>query len=627
MNVAYVDHGYHDKTKSTQFIFEFLRRNSANVDVFSDHSLIGEAGVDPKRVLEGNYDLIVVFQMERIAEWVARRVPERLVFIPMYDGARDLEDDYWKIFKNSRILNFSYTLHEKLQRIGVPSLLVQYFPDPSAFARVDFSELHGFFWQRRQEIAWPLIKRLIGTARFRGLTLHLALDPGAGDPQVPSDDEVRVFNVALSRWQDDRAAFDQLMERSNIYFAPRTCEGIGMSFLEAMARGQCVVAPDGPTMSEYMTHGVSGLLYNENAPHALDFGKAAEIGAAARRNVEHGFVKWQKDQQEILPTFFFGGREAAYALSKTLAYNYDKPQISSLNIDVESRRRRKQPDVAIPSEKPLVTVAMVTRNARETFNATFESIASQTYENLEFVIVDGASTDGTLELFAEKADDIDRWISEPDRGPFDGMNKAAGLATGRYILFMNSGDLFATKESLAVAMDGVSDTNEPDFIVGHHIYVTRGFAELHKANDFDETWRAMREGAFSWKALSGVPCHQATLTRTALLREHGYDLSWRITADHDFMYRMRSKGAKFHNCDATLAIYFGGGFSAQNEALCHEEWRRQICIYGEKDNADRMFATAPARFEVKGAYKIWDKITHEYRRIIRQIGNVVTPAR
>ena len=624
MNVAYVDHGYHEKTKSTQFIFDLLRQHSANVDVYSDHSLVGQAGVDPKKILACNYDLIVVFQMERIAEWFAKRVPGRLVFIPMYDGARDLEDSYWSIFKNARVLNFSYTLHEKLQRLGVPSLLVRYFPDPAAFKRVDFSELRGFFWQRRQEIAWPLIKRLIGAAHFKDLTLHLALDPGAGEPVVPSEEEVRVFNVALSRWHDDRAAFDQMIEHSNIYFAPRVCEGIGMSFLEAMARGQCVVAPDAPTMSEYMTHGVSGLLYDEKDPHSLDFSKAAEIGAAARRTVEHGFSKWQKDQVDLLPTFFFGGLEAANALLKPLAYGFDTP-MPSQTIDVERRQRRKREDDAVLLAKPLVTVAMVTRNARETFNTTFESISSQTYENLEIVIVDGASNDGTLDLFAEKADQIDHWISEPDRGPFDGMNKAARLAKGRYIIFMNSGDLFASKDSLATAMEVVSETNEPDFIVGHHIYVTRGLAELHKANDFDETWRAMREGSFSWKWLSGVPCHQATLTRTALLRDEGYDLSWRIAADHDFMYRMRSKGAKFYNCDATLAIYFGGGFSAQNEALCHDEWRRQICIYGEKTNADRMFVKSPPVFEAKGQDTVWEKMRREYRRIIRQIGNVVTP--
>lgn len=146
-------------------------------------------------------------------------------------------------------------------------------------------------------------------------------------------------------------------------------------------------------------------------------------------------------------------------------------------------------------------------------------------------------------------------------------------------------------------MEGISENNAPDFIIGHHIYVTKdGIEELHKANDFADTWRIMREGPYSWKWLSRVPCHQATLTRTALLRDNAYDLSWRIAADHEFMYRMRAKGASFHHCDTTLAIYFGDGFSSERESLCREEWWQLACTYGDKRKADRWFGR-----ELKGA--------------------------
>jgi hypothetical protein len=146
-------------------------------------------------------------------------------------------------------------------------------------------------------------------------------------------------------------------------------------------------------------------------------------------------------------------------------------------------------------------------------------------------------------------------------------------------------------------MEGISENNAPDFIIGHHICVTKeGVEEFHKANDFADTWRMMREGAYSLKWLSRVPCHQATLTRTALLRENAYDLSWQIAADHEFMYRMRVKGARFHHCDTTLAICFGGGFSSHHKALCHEGWWRLACVCGDKGKADHWFGR-----ELKGA--------------------------
>jgi hypothetical protein len=473
-------------------------------------------------------------------------------------------------------------------------LKVQYFPDPSIYARVEFSDLHGFFWQRQREVPWSLIKRLAAGTKFASFTLHLAPDPGCGEPFIPDPEDMRAFNITLSHWYEDRAEFDELMANCNIYFASRQYEGIGMSFLEAMARGQCVIAPDTPTMSEYMTHGISGMLYDANDPCTLDLSDAAEIGAAARRNVARGFAHWQKDQDELLPEFFFGGRENAYALLKRIsrraALNRQNPReirVSEPVMRSEGGLRLKGSEVGDRPKEPLVTVAMVMRNACETFLPTLDSILSQTCRDLEVIVIDGASHDGTRSLIEDRADAIDYWVSEPDQGPYDGMNKAARLARGHYILFMNAGDLFASKWALAEAMEGISETNEPDFIIGHHVYVwLDGIEEFHKANDFDDTWRKMREGTDFSKWLRGVPCHQATLTRTELLRQNAYDLSYRIAADHEFMYRMRSKGASFHHCDATLAIYFRGGFSSQHEALCRKEWRLLARAFGYERRID-----------------------------------------
>jgi glycosyltransferase involved in cell wall biosynthesis len=190
-----------------------------------------------------------------------------------------------------------------------------------------------------------------------------------------------------------------------------------------------------------------------------------------------------------------------------------------------------------------VTIAMVVRNAVEAFADTFQSIEEQTYPNIEIIVVDGGSTDGTLELIREREARIAHWISEPDEGPYDGMNKAARLANGRWILFMNAGDFFYTPEAVEIALNGAPE--QADFIIGHHIYRSiEGMDELHKASDFEDTWRALIAGQLSSHWLSGVPCHQATFTRTSMLTaEGGYNYRKHpIAADHEFMYRMRSRG-------------------------------------------------------------------------------------
>jgi glycosyltransferase involved in cell wall biosynthesis len=179
-------------------------------------------------------------------------------------------------------------------------------------------------------------------------------------------------------------------------------------------------------------------------------------------------------------------------------------------------------------------------------------------------------------------------MSEKDEGPYFAMNKAAQLASGRWIIFMNAGDWFLNEESIANAVRYAPD--DVDFVIGHHIYRnTEDVDELHKANDFEESWNILREGTLTGLWLQGIPGHQATFTRTALLREHGYDTTFRIAADHDFMYRMKRSGCTFYHCGIPLSIYTGGGFSARNFPTCVSEWERTCAAHSGKPGRVREF--------------------------------------
>ena len=126
---------------------------------------------------------------------------------------------------------------------------------------------------------------------------------------MPSSGELAAFHVRTSEWFQSKSDYEAALENALVFFAPRPVEGIGFSFLEAMARGCCVVASDSPTMNEYITHGETGLLYNPRAPIPLDLSNARAMGENARRHVKSGHLAWLSRREELL-NFIDGGRRS-----------------------------------------------------------------------------------------------------------------------------------------------------------------------------------------------------------------------------------------------------------------------------------------------------------------------------
>jgi len=183
--------------------------------------------------------------------------------------------------------------------------------------------LHGFFWVRcEQQLPWKTIRQLIGDARFDSFHLHLATDPGTSPAQLPSSEDMVRHRITTSTWFENKADLNAVMERANVYFAPRVEEGIGQSFLEAMGRGQCVVAPNQGTMNEYILPGVNGLLYELNAPKPLDFTAVHSLGAQAKSGTEAGRAVWDAAEADLV-RFILTPAKALYAGKYQHAFSDD----------------------------------------------------------------------------------------------------------------------------------------------------------------------------------------------------------------------------------------------------------------------------------------------------------------
>ncbi|PRY74213.1 glycosyltransferase family 2 protein [Marivita geojedonensis] len=196
---------------------------------------------------------------------------------------------------------------------------------------------------------------------------------------------------------------------------------------------------------------------------------------------------------------------------------------------------------------PWVSVVTVCRNARELLPETIESVIAQDFDDFEYIVVDGASDDGSLEVIDNYREFIDQFVSEPDKGVYDAMNKAAAQALGKYIIFINAGDVFATDNVLSLARRISPD--EADFLYGISYWINDGKLSDWKTRPLNEMWK---RNAFS---------HQSLFSRTNLLKRRPFDTSLKIVADYKFIFERYTEGCIFFNLDFPIAYMLPGGIS------------------------------------------------------------------
>jgi glycosyltransferase involved in cell wall biosynthesis len=201
--------------------------------------------------------------------------------------------------------------------------------------------------------------------------------------------------------------------------------------------------------------------------------------------------------------------------------------------------------------KPTLSVITVVYNNVHDIELTMLSVLNQTYPNIEYIVIDGASTDGTFDVIKKYESRISKLISEKDKGIYDAMNKGLALATGDYVLFMNSGDEVYAPDTVTTIFATSPDAD---------IY----YGETEMINDARESLGRRRHKApetFTWRSFKyGMNVsHQAIYIRRSLLQL--YSSQYQLSADIDWILHAAKKAKKIVNVHRYVAKYLVGGVS------------------------------------------------------------------
>ena len=210
---------------------------------------------------------------------------------------------------------------------------------------------------------------------------------------------------------------------------------------------------------------------------------------------------------------------------------------------------------------PLISIITVVKNNKKYIEETIKSILDQNYKNFEFIIIDGESTDGTLDIIKKYDTNnlIDYWISEKDSGLYDAFNKGLNLARGDMIGFVNSDDLLL-KDALKILVKYYNSYPEIDFIFGSvkkHWGVLYGY----------KPWKIH----FTWGFYSSHSTGFFIKKEASKILE-GYNIKYKLSADYDYFYRMivkhKLKGIGTKK-DELFGIFRRGGWSSQQDFFEH----------------------------------------------------------
>ncbi len=344
-NLLFLGHEFHLKTKSADFMIHILQQQF-NVERF----YFNPQKIDEKfccaQLSSNSFDTVIVWQLMPSINELKKYISfKHLVFFPMYDeyaAGGGICNKLWLEYKNAHVICFCKKMANELMNAGFTTKYIQYFLKPLPIK--DWGNPHKiFFWQRSDDVTIHTLLSVVKNMDIQAIHFHRATDPHTTITEPPPEWQDKITS---STWFDTKEEMIACQASAAFYFAPRKYEGIGMSLLEAMASGRCVIAPNEATANEYIQHGVTGYLYDLNNPQPITISDLSTIEQNAYHYISAGYQKWEQEKDLIFEWIqqpvSFDKTKWRQALKEAKKLKYTQRQKTKIPFVYYDKQRKKE---------------------------------------------------------------------------------------------------------------------------------------------------------------------------------------------------------------------------------------------------------------------------------------------
>ena len=299
MKIAFFDHPFHEKTKSSNFFLDIVNA-LGGVDVFyADFHNEKDTELLINKLCY-QFDLLIFWQVIPPASILLKVPHKRIVLITMYDACCTMTYFQWYAYRHCHFINFSHKLHTILCNMRMHSLYVRYVPHITTMESEKKDEgLTAFVWRRTPALNMKGLLEALKNIGVRTIVFHDSQDNIS--PEIPFRDMIEGLNIEYTNgWFNTHDEYLKSVIACDIYVAPRLYEGIGMSFLEAMGLGLCVLAPNQATMNEYIIDGYNGVLFKNFKSIKKKRFEIDKIKIQSRISFQKYLAEWE----DTIPTIY-----------------------------------------------------------------------------------------------------------------------------------------------------------------------------------------------------------------------------------------------------------------------------------------------------------------------------------
>lgn len=548
--ILFIGHSYHLVTKSSAFFIEFLKTIGDVTTVFDESG----KGQDKSHyvVTAEPYDIVVVWQLTHVIRLFASAERQKnIVFVPMFDAVYKLDNQFWSILKNIKVVSFSSAVHAICLTHQINSFPIQYFPEWVGFSPVGYNVKSLFFWQRRSWPNWQTVTSILPVSQFKKMHIHVVIDPGFEIPPEkmigPTSSERQDDRLSSSEWFNQPSELFKKLSEFNVFFLPREREGIGMSFLDAMKVGMIPVGIGHATYNEYVVDGVNGFIVNRN--QRIDLPSLEIIAEKMKHYFLKGRVNYLR-RMNSLSDFINQPIDISVRvespIQKIAAKLVFKSKKSPLSYPATNRIRSN-------NVNPLVSVVIRVDCDIDKFLITHRSICQQSFQDFEYIVVSDNPSSRMKVLLESTLTSFDHWIKQNCQKPHQWIAEGALAARGRLMMFMESGDEFVHSDSLLSTLEAAPNT--ADLLYGHYFRCGESRShELRLAADVQVFTEALRRGQRGHGWLNEMPCLSAILISRRLILSTQLELLLIDSIGPALLLKSHVEGALCYHANLPISI-------------------------------------------------------------------------